>query len=242
MEDKEIQQMSEFEEDYWWFKGRKKIIQSLLNTQIKDKLNLKILDVGCGSGGTTSILTEFGTVYGIDFSFSALKFSNQRGLKVLKSDVYEMPFSSESFDIVTMFDSLEHIENELKVLSEIKRVMKKNSLLFITVPAYQFLWSNHDEALLHFRRYNSKNLDLVIKNTGLNNIRMSYFVSIIFLPLALFRIFSKLKTNKEKPKPTLIRVPKFIDEILQKLLFFENRLMQKVNLPFGLSLMCIAKK
>jgi len=125
MENKEIQQMAEFEENYWWFKGRKKIIETILENQIKNESNLKILDIGCGTGATTLVLTKFGTVFGTDYSMSALKYSNHRGLDVLRSSVYELPFSSESFNVITIFDVLEHLENDQKVLKELKRILKK---------------------------------------------------------------------------------------------------------------------
>jgi len=168
MKDKEIQRISEFEEDYWWFIGRKKIIQTTIEKELKKNRDLKILDVGCGTGGTTSDLKRFGAVYGIDFSFSALQFSAKRGLQVLKGAVNKLPFLDETFDMITMFDALEHIEDHLLVVKELSRILKKTGIIFITVPAYQFLWSQHDVAVSHFRRYNSKSISKVVTKGGLS--------------------------------------------------------------------------
>jgi len=241
MKDKEIQRISEFEEDYWWFIGRKKIIQTMIENELKKNRNLKILDVGCGTGGTTSDLKRFGAVYGIDFSFSALQFSTKRGLQVLKGAVNKLPFLDDTFDMITMFDALEHIEDDLLVVKELSRILKKTGMIFITVPAYQFLWSGHDVAVSHFRRYNSKSISKVVSKGGLTMYRMSYFITIPFLPIALFRLFSKLKTKKPKSDLAVIRFPKLIDKIFQNILFFESKLLQKINLPFGLSIICVAK-
>ena len=242
MNDEEIKRMAEFEEKYWWFLGRQRIIVSILERQSKLKSDSKILDVGCGTGGTTLALRKFGLVYGTDSSLSALKYSNQRGLdKVLKSSVYDLPFKDETFDLITILDSLEHIEDDLRVLKELKRILKKDGILFIAVPAFQFLWSEHDVALSHFRRYNSKSLKTVVKQAGLQDTWSSYIISFLFPLIAIYRIVSRVKRNKSNPKPTLVQLPSFINSMFQKILFFEGRIVQKASMPFGLSLICISK-
>lgn len=242
MKDEEINRMAEFEEGYWWFLGRQKIIVSILERQNQLRTDSKILDVGCGTGGTTLALKKFGSVYGIDSSFSALKYSNQRGLdKVLKSSVYDLPFKAETFDLITILDSLEHIEDDIRVLKELKRILKKDGIIFIAVPAFQFLWSEHDIALSHFRRYSSKTLKSVTKQAGLQYVWSSYIISFLFPFIAVYRIVSRIKQNKSNPKPTLVSFPNFINKIFQKILFLESKILQKSKLPFGLSLICISK-
>jgi len=241
MKDEEIQRISDFEEDYWWFIGRKKIIQTIIENELDQNRNIKILDVGCGPGGTTLVLKRFGTVIGIDFSFSALQFSIKRGLQVLKGAVNKLPFLDETFDMITMFDAIEHMEDDLLVVKELSRILKKTGIIFITVPAYHFLWSPHDVAESHYRRYNSKSLSSVVTKGGLSISRMSYFITILFPFIALFRLLSKLNVKKPKSDIAIIRFPKFIDKIFRHILFFESKLLQKINLPFGLSLICVAK-
>jgi len=241
MKDKEIQRISEFEEDYWWFIGRKKIIQTIIKNELNTNESLKILDVGCGTGGTTSELKKLGEVYGIDFSFSALQFSTKRGLQVLKGAVNKLPFLDDTFDMITMFDALEHIEDDFLVVKELSRIIKKTGMIVITVPAYQFLWSDHDVTVSHYRRYNSKSISDVVTKGGLSIFRMSYFITIPFVPIALFRLFSKLKTKKPKSDLAVVRFPKIIDKIFRNILFFESKLLQKIDLPFGLSIICVAK-
>jgi len=242
MKDVLIEKIAAQEEENWWFIGRSKIISSIMENYIGLKSNLKILDVGCGAGYTTFTLTKFGNVYGMDYSFQALKYSNKRGLdKVLKSSVYALPFQTNTFDVITMFDSLEHMANDLEVLKELKRILKKDGMIFISVPAFQFLWSIHDVVLSHFRRYNSKSLASVLIRAGFKNIWSSYFMSFLFPIVAISKLVDRKKTNKENNMETGVEVPKIINKILKKLLFFENTIIKKMKMPFGLSLFCVAK-
>jgi len=243
LDDLEIERMSKFEENYWWFEGRRKIIINLLEQHISHNSNLKILDVGCGTGGTTTKLKQFGVVYGTDFSFSALKYSSKQGLKNLAKTIdYNLPFPSETFDVITILDALEHIKQDLKALLEIKRVLKKDGLILICVPAYQFLWSDHDVALSHYRRYNSKSLSRLLNQASLKTERLSYMITFLFPLLAIFRLLSKLKKPKENPEPTLVSFPDSINSFFKKILYLESRLIKKIDLPFGLSVICLVKK
>jgi 2-polyprenyl-3-methyl-5-hydroxy-6-metoxy-1,4-benzoquinol methylase len=242
MKDEEIDRMAEFEENYWWFIGRKKIIGTIIEKHVKLKQNLRILDAGCGSGNTTLELKKFGNVYGIDFSFSALRYAKNRGInKVVQSSSYDLPFLSNTFDVITILDVLEHIEDDSRVLKELKRILKQDGIILITVPAFQFLWSDHDTALSHFRRYNHKNLHKIVTQSGLTSTRLTYFISCLFPILALYRILSTFKKKKLNPKPTLIQLPSIVNNILKQMLYFENKILQAINMPFGLSLFCVAK-
>lgn len=242
MKDVEIKRMAEFELGYWWFVGRRRVVETVLKKELENKSELKILDLGCGTGQTALSLEKFGVVYGTDRSFSALKYSFQNGLnKVVESDSYHLPFKENTFDLVTMLDVLEHVKNDLRALKELKRVLKKNSMILITVPAYQFLWSEHDIALSHYRRYNSHGLAIVLKEAGFRISRISYFISILFPIILAYRSITKLKKDKPNPQTQLISLPKFIDSILQKILFLEAKILNTTNLPFGASIVCIAK-
>ena len=240
MKEEEIERMSKFEESNWWFAGRRRIIINMLQKQLGTQSNLRILDVGCGSGYTTLALTKFGSVYGTDYSLSALKHCNESGLdKVVKSNSYYLPFRSETFDVITILDVLEHIDDDIRVLKELKRVLKKDGIILIAVPAFQFLWSEHDVALSHFRRYNHKSLSTVIIRSGFYRIRLTYFISFLFPILVIYKIIDKPRNSN--PKSTLIRLPNFINKLLRQVLFLEDKILQKTNLPFGTSLICLAK-
>ena len=201
----------------------------------------KILDIGCGTGGATLTLKKYGTVYAIDYSIAALRYCKERGLyNIINSTVLDLPFKSESFDMITILDTLEHIQKHVEALNQLRCLLKSEGIIVVTVPAFQFLWSKHDEAVSHIRRYNHKNLSDVLRQAGFKKIRLTYFISLIFPLLALYRIVSKFKYTN--PKSDLIHLPNGINKMLQEILFTESWLIKRTNFPIGLSLICIAKR
>jgi len=204
--------------------------------------NLFILDVGCGSGGTTSYFTKFGFVVGIDFSFSALKFAIKRGNKnVLRGNLTNPPLKEKSFDVITALDVIEHIKDDVMILKKLKELLKSKGILIITVPAFQFLWSEHDVAVSHFRRYNKSTLINVLQKSGFKIIRISYFVSFLFPFVAVYRLLTRHKIHKKKPEPNMVKFPTSINNIFSKIMIIEQNLLKHLNLPFGSSILCIAE-
>jgi len=243
MEDNEHAHLSDIEDDYWWNEGRRKILCDLIHEQINNTKNLEILDVGCGPGGTSTAFLQFGNVIGTDVYFPGLKLAKNKGLmNVVASTSTLIPFRTEKFDVVTVLDVVEHVQEDKAVLKEIWRVLKPNGMIVVTVPAYQFLWSQHDIASSHVRRYNSRTITKVLKDSQFEIIRTSYFVSFLFPLVAVYRLLTRYKIKNPNPKGDLVRFPRIINYIFKKILYFENRLLKKINLPFGLSVVCIAKK
>jgi len=243
LQDKEIIQLSEFEDDYWWNKGRREILCDLIYEQINNAKNLEILDVGCGPGGTSTAFLQFGNVTGTDFSSLALKFAKNKGLtNVVRSSSTSIPFRSEKFDIITVLDVIEHVQDDKSVLKEIWRLLKPNGLIVVTVPAFQFLWSQHDVASSHVRRYNKATITKVLKDSQFKIIRSSYFVSFLFPFVATYRLLTKYRIKKENTKGDLVKFPQPINNFFEKIMLLEKKLLKKTNLPFGLSIVCIAKK
>jgi ubiquinone/menaquinone biosynthesis C-methylase UbiE len=155
MKKTEYEQMSLREETYWWHVGRLSIVDSLLSKFDKKNEN-KILNIGCGTGGTIPILEKYGEVVNVDISSEALKFLRQKGYKGTKVSGNGLPFEDNEFDFVVALDVLEHIDQDREALNEWHRVLKPGGQLMITVPAHAFLWSGHDVSLHHFRRYTTK--------------------------------------------------------------------------------------
>ncbi len=243
MQDEEITQLSKFEDNYWWNQGRRRILCDLLYKQINGRKNLKILDVGCGSGGTSTAFLQFGQVTGTDFSSLALKFAKNRGLtNVVKSSVTSIPFSSEKFDIITVLDVIEHVKEDNLVLNEIWRMLKPNGIVVVTVPAFQFLWSEHDVASMHVRRYNNSSIVKVINESKFKIIKISYFVTFLFPFIAMYRLLIKRKIKEKKAECDFIEFPKLINSFFEKIMRVENKLLKKINFPFGLSIVCLAQK
>ena len=241
MHDDAIELLASMEDQNWWNEGRRRILCSFTKT-ITNKTDLRILDVGCGPGGTSTAFSIFGTVMGVDSSTAALKIALRRGLRVFKSTLLTIPLKDKSFDLITALDVIEHIPEEKKVLTEINRILKPDGFVVITVPAFQFLWSEHDVAVSHVRRYNIPSLRSSLHDAGFSIVRISHFVSFVFPLVALYRIMTKSGTKKSNPKPNLHKLPQFVNNILEKILFLENNLLKKFNLPFGVSIICVAKK
>ncbi len=147
----EYQKMAELEDSYWWHVGRKSIISQQMK-RLNLKKRPKILNIGCGTGGMIPLFEQYGDVTNVDVSNEAIKFCKQQGYKdIFKYNGKKLPFKNNSFGMVVATDVLEHIEDDDAALVEWRRVLKPNGHLLITVPAYQWLWSEHDESLQHYR-------------------------------------------------------------------------------------------
>ncbi len=159
MNQAEYARLAEQEESYWWHQGRLKIIASYLRCASGGTTNSKILNVGCGTGGSIALLESFGETDNVDTADAAIAFARRRGYKrVIKVDGLKLPFAAKSYDLIGAFDVLEHIDQEIAALKEWKRVLKDDGAIILTVPAYQWLWSGHDESLHHKRRYTAGRL------------------------------------------------------------------------------------
>lgn len=233
-------EMSQTESKHWWFTGRREI---LLNTLKKLKLpqDAKILEIGCGTGGNLQMLARFGEVSALEMDSNARKIASEKtdNQYTIKAGYCpdEIPYEKQSFDLICMFDVLEHIEQDSETLSAIKMLLKKDGKIFLTVPAYQWLWGTHDEFLHHKRRYTARRLSEIIKTSGLKPLRISYFNTILFPFAAIVRLKDRLLGNKNATGTNI--PPKAINKLFKTLFSSERYLLQYINLPFGVSLLCI---
>ena len=234
--------MYSLENSYWWYIARRSLAFELLNNEIDGRKSLRLLDVGCGTGANMSTFAQLTTTIGIDASTEALRFCQSRGLKtVALSPVEELPFAEGTFDIVTALDVLEHTDDDLQCLREIHRVGKPKGLVLITVPAYGFLWSEHDEALKHRRRYTAHELRNKLTVTGFEVVRTSYFISTLFFPILALRIWQGLRKDSTQPKTSIYVLPNLINSALVGLLALERRVFRYINIPFGVSIIALAR-
>lgn len=239
MKKEEFERMFILEDFYWWFKGRRSIISTLLKNSPKGK----VLDVGCGTGA--NLLLFNGMAVGLDISSEALKFAQRRkgNLLLCQGRAEALPFKDESFEIVLALDLLEHLPDDIRGLEEMFRVLKKEGKLLVTVPAFRFLWSEHDEALSHFRRYRREELKAKLKSVGFSIEFISYVIFLPFFPIALYRLVQKLFPPKREPKTSLIILPSFLNELLYWILRQESKLLSwGMRFPFGVSIACRARK
>lgn len=199
--------------------------------------------MGCGLGETSKKLAAFGQVTGIDSSPEAIKLAKKNGFKKAKvMDLANLLFPRNSFEAVTAFDVLEHIEDDQRAIREAFRVLKNKGILLLTVPAYDWLWSEHDEALGHKRRYIKSQIEMKLKKAGFTILKSSYIISSFLLPITLFRFWQKISKQEKVPKTSYVILPGFLNFFLAQILKLEGILVQAINLPFGVSLVCVAKK
>jgi len=247
MKHEEYERMYRFEDRYWWFVARRHLITSLLGTYYPQDGRLQILDIGCGTGAMLDELAPFGHVVGADFSPEALQFCITRGVgaDLARADVRRLPFADASFDVVTAMDIVEHIDDDKAAACEIFRVLRPGGRLLVTVPAFASLWSEHDEALHHHRRYTVPRLKDLFQRVGLTVDKVSYTVTTLFPAIWVFRQVSNLlpkrSANSEK-KANLINFADPINAALLSLSQWETRLVHRRNLPFGVTVVCIARR
>lgn len=245
MEEAEYIKMAEQESSYWWYVGRINIVKSQLK-RIRPELpkkKLRILNIGSGTGGTIPMLQEFGEVYNVDVSAQALKVLKEKGIKNLyKVKGIKLPFKDNFFDVVIALDVLEHIEDDLGALREWSRVMVDSARIIITVPAYQWLWSEHDESLHHFRRHTASGLHRLVNQANIKVRKRSYMITFTFPLVVGYRFMSAVfKIKKDQSTTSHVKVPKVINSLFINLLKLESVILNKVSLPFGTSVLLIGR-
>jgi SAM-dependent methyltransferase len=253
MNAQEYERMFRLEDSYWWFVGRHHLVLTFLKEKFGNRTDLKILDIGCGTGAMSRKLERFGEVTSADFSPLALDFCRRRELAhVCQADAMDLPFGDASFDVIVALDLLEHLPDDEAAMRQFCRVLKPGGYVVATVPAYQSLWSSHDVALMHYRRYVAREVRDRFVAAGLTITRLSYAMTLLYPLVWVVRRASILKNKRSgsgnvdnpdaAPKASLVAVPSFVNRLLIGLLALENRLIRRVRLPFGLSVFCLAQK
>lgn len=232
----------DLDETYWWFVGRRAIVERVLRRF--GRRSRVALDVGCGSGRNMELLAKHADcVMGLDRSSTALALAAARDLPTMIADGHDIPLADSSTDLVSAFDVLEHLDDDMRALGEFHRVLKRDGLLLLTVPAYRFLWSEHDEALMHRRRYVASELNIKLTTSGFRVLKRSYAVFFTFFPVVLYRMYCGLfPKNPLAPKASHIMLPKFLNRALIGLLKVEAWMIGGMNLPWGTSIVVLAQK
>ena len=236
MRNETIEELRKYEQEYWWHVGRRFILESVLKRFFKHK-DRKILDIGCGTGINLNWLKDFGDVVGVDNNEEAIKFCERYGKATLGSAT-KLPISNESQDLITAFDILEHLKNDNEALQKWHRVLKHNGYLFISVPAYQWLFGPHDKNLMHYRRYLLSNLVTILEKAGFKPLFASYFFTFTFPVFLIQRVLVGISGRA----PGYTAVPICINSFLIFLEKFEAWLLRFMTLPFGSSILILARK
>lgn len=239
MEIREYDKLHKLEESNWYFVSRRLFFSKIFGKYVPKRSNMRILDLGCGSGQMFKMLGKYGKVLGVEPSFYMLRLAPDAAFRVC-SDGVRLPFKDGTFDMITLFGVLEHIDDDTGVLKELKRVSRKNGLVFIEVPAYQFLWSSHDEALHHKRRYTKKSLAKKLTKMGFRVKKSGYIFGAILPAVIALRTLKRLFGKDEIKTDGVENLP----PLLEKLLINVNKIESGTSmlLPFGVSVVALAEK
>lgn len=230
----------EIEERLWWYRGRRKVCFGLLDRYLSNAGGLDILDVGCGTGYNLGLLGRYGRARGVDMSPEALRFCRERGVTdVTLHDAGTMPFEDETFDLLTAFDVIEHIEDDRGALTEFRRLLKDDGWMLIYTPALPWMYNEHDRKVHHKRRYLKEELGEKIDSAGFEIVHLSY-VNLLILPVvllarAVFKLFPREHAEMEVPAEPL-------NWFFTQLCLAESFLVNGAGLPYGMTLVALARK
>ena len=235
--------MFRIEQSHWWYTGRRKILTSFVADicrRVTDR-RPRILDVGCGTGANLLMLSQFGDAEGVDISEDALAFCRERGLEKVKLGAGEaLPYDDGTFDLVTGLDVVEHMDDDLAGLREMRRVLRPGGRVLLFVPTFMFLWGVQDDVSNHRRRYRLPELQRVLEQAGFEIERMTYANITFFLPILLMRKLMRLTGIKAESENN-INVSA-LNGVLGSLFGAESVVLRHMNIPFGVSGLCVARK
>jgi SAM-dependent methyltransferase len=235
--------MFRVEQSHWWYTGRRKILARFIEDICRGVTDRRprILDVGCGTGANLLLLSQYGDAEGVDISEDALAFCRERGLEKVKLGAgEELPYDDGTFDLVTALDVVEHMDDDLAGLREMRRVLRPGGRVLLFVPTFMFLWGLQDDVSNHRRRYRLPELRCVLEQAGFEIERMTYANITFFLPILFVRKLMRI-TGMTADTENNINVTA-LNGLLGRLLGAESFVLRFMNIPFGVSGLCVARK
>jgi SAM-dependent methyltransferase len=240
MEDQVYRQLYEVENEHWWYAARKEILQRYLDVRLPLPPSARLLDVGCGTGAILESFSSRYEAYGTDTAPQAIAFCRERGLKKLYCGTLETYPPSEPFDLITMLDMVEHVEDDGALLGAAGRLLKEGGHILIAVPAFPSLWSKLDEILHHKRRYTRGGLRRLVEEAGFTVEHLTFLNCFLF-PVAWVRRVAARATGGGEAHDLDIP-PRPLNSVLRGVFRVEGRILPRMSLPIGLSLLCLARK
>jgi len=228
------------EDRHWWYRGRRTVLERVI-ADLRLPERARVLDAGCGSGRNMVELARHGTVTGVELSNTSVCLARARKAgEVIEGSVMEMPFAPDSFDLAVSLDVIEHLQDDLGALRELRRTVAPGGSLLVTVPAYQWLWSGHDEINHHHRRYTRRSLLRVAEQAGWKPVRTTYFNSLLLPAAILLRVLERLNTKTTESSLDLWVPPAPLNWLLERPLALEAALIGRGRrIPAGLSLLAV---
>lgn len=230
------------EDEHWWFEGRRRVIREVLRRHVLPRKNRRLLDVGCGTGGMFPLLTEFGEVDGAEASPDALERA-RRKFPSRRIEACSLPHQlpEGTWDVITAFDVIEHVDHPIESLSTMRSRIPFDGQIVVTVPAFQFLWSHHDEVNQHRRRYSRLDLVSALSSAGLRVTFVSYFNTLLFPAVAGARLLERLRPARAQQGADLQEATPQVNRALTRLFGSERFVVGRMTLPFGVSLIAVAQ-
>lgn len=241
--------MYRVEGEHWWFAGRRRIIAAFVEEicrRLEREGSLqgqrpRILDVGCGTGANLELLGQYGAAEGVDISPAALAFCRARGLdNVRLGEAEKLPYPDETFDLVTALDVVEHLDDDVAGLREMRRVLRPGGRALLFVPAFMFLWGVQDDVSHHRRRYRLPQLKGALGEAGYQVERATYANISFFAPILAGRALMRA-TGMQPASENNINVSA-LNGLLGRVFGAESALLRHINLPLGVSALCIARR
>jgi len=232
--------MASLEAEHWWYRGRRALVRRLLDRWVTRPA--RTLEVGAGTGGNLEMLGEHGPVYGIEPSRLARDLSRARG-PMVQGVADRLPFADATFDVVACLDVLEHLHDELAALDEIQRVLRRDGLVVLHVPAYQLLWGHEDEISRHLRRYRAGQIRRLLTAADLTPLHVGYAFTALLPVIAPVKIGKRLLFRSGPARSDVASLPAtIVNDALSVLVEAEAEITATMELPFGASIAAVARK
>jgi 2-polyprenyl-3-methyl-5-hydroxy-6-metoxy-1,4-benzoquinol methylase len=233
--------MAELDATHWWFTARRRILQEIVARVVRPPKHARILELGAGTGHNLAMLSRFGNVEGSELDDHARGIAEKRvGRPLAKAMLPDLgQFEPGAYDLVALLDVLEHVEGDRAALDAIMSLLKPGGALLVTVPANKWMWSAHDVAHHHHRRYTRSELRALFKSAGFDIELLSFFNSLLFPPIALARLMGKLRKSDHADDAMPGAA---VNRLLDSLFGLEARLIGRIPLPFGVSLIAVLRR
>lgn len=236
-----FERMAEQDQQHWWFVARRRILAELISRVIKPPKNARVLEVGCGTGHNLDMLGGFGSLEACELDAVARGLASDRlGRPVLEARLPDLSmFKAGSYDVIALLDVLEHVPDDAASLHAIRKLLKPGGALLLTVPANKWMWSAHDVAHHHFRRYSRRELARLFRHAGYRIQLLSFFNSLLFPAVAAARVIGKLRgrdlADDAMPGPK-------VNGLLERVFGAEAALVGRMPMPFGVSLVAVVRR